>query len=222
VRTVFIGAGSLAVMTARLLLRRRHEVVMVEREKGRIDALSEELDCGFVHGDGSKPAILRETDPEQSDVLFCLTGSDQANIIASLVGRSLGFPRVITKVEDPEFEHICVELGLEETIIPSRTIGRYLVDTVGGMDLLELSGLLKDEARLFSFVARVEDAVPLDELNLPSESRVVWLYRDGRFLLPERSDRLRVGDEVVVITHSRYLATLRERWEVQHEREHGH
>jgi trk system potassium uptake protein TrkA len=127
-RAVFIGAGSLAVMTAKLIRERGEEVVIIEQDKERIDALAEQIDCGFLHGDGSKPAMLREADPEHTDVLFALTGNDQANILASLVGRSLGFKRVVTKIDDFEFEHICRELGLEDVIVPSRTVGRFLAE----------------------------------------------------------------------------------------------
>lgn len=127
-RMVFIGAGQLSVVTAKLLHEKGVEVVIIEQDKERIDSLSDEIDCGFLHGDGSKPAMLREADPEGTDVLFALTGNDQANILASLVGRSLGFRRVVTKIEDPEFEHVCKELGLEDLIVPSRTIGRFLAE----------------------------------------------------------------------------------------------
>lgn len=216
-RAVFVGAGSLAVMTARFLLRRRHEVVIIERNKERIEALAGELDCGFLLGDGSKPVILREADPARTDVLFCLTGNDQANILASLVGRSLGFARIVTKIDDPEFEHICIELGLEDMIIPSRTIGRYLADLFQGMNLLDLSGVIKDEARIFTFVARRDDEMPAADLNLPSRSRIVCLYRGGKFVPLEDDTHLREDDEVVLITHADDLASLHERWGVQME-----
>lgn len=209
-RAVFVGASSLAVMTSRILLKRNHEVVMVEQDRGRIDALSDELDCGFLHGDGSKPDLLRETDPGQTDLLFCLTNNDQTNIIASLVGRSLGFARVVTRIEDPAFEHICIELGLKDTIIPARTIGRYLADMFEGRDLLELSGMIKDEARIFSFVVRAEQAGPADTLPLPKDSRIVCLYRGGKFMLPAEHVSLETGDEVMLITHSRHLPELNE------------
>lgn len=133
-RVVFIGASSLAVVTAKLMRERGEEVVIIEHDKDHIDALSEELDCGFLHGDGSKPAILREANPEGTDVLFALTDNDQANILASLVGRSLGFKRVVTKIQDAELEHICKELGLEDIIVPSRTIGRFLAERYGSKE----------------------------------------------------------------------------------------
>ena len=211
-RAVFIGASALSVMTARYLLARGHEVVIIEKEKEGIDALGTELDCGFLHADGAKPAVLREADPEHTDVLFCLTGSDQANIISSLVGRSLGFGRVVTKINDPEFEHICIELGLEGTIIPARTVGRHLTEMFEGTNPLEISAMIKGEARVFSFVAREEDAKPISELDLPDSTRIICLYRDQKFLLPGDDDRLKPGDEVVLITHSRNLPALAERW----------
>jgi len=211
-RAVFIGASALTVMTARFLLSRGHEVVIIEKDKEAIDALTAELDCGFLHADGAKPAVLREADPEHTDVLFCLTGSDQANIISSLVGRSLGFGRVVTKINDPEFEHICIELGLEDTIIPARTVGRHLSEMFEGTNPLEISAMIKADARVFSFVARDDDAKPIAELELPDSTRVICLYRDQKFLLPGDGDRLKPGDEVVLITHSRNLPALAERW----------
>ena len=211
-RFVFVGASSLAIATTRLLLHRAHEVVIVEWDKEKIDTLAEELDCAFVHGDGSKPAILREVSPEQTDLLLCLTGNDQANIIASLVGRSLGFPRVVTKIEDQEFEHICIELGLEDVIIPARTIGRYLADIAEGHDILELSSMIKHEARILSFVVHEAEEGPLGELSLPSTARVICLYRDQQLVLPDEKTRLVDGDEVVLLTHRENVAALRERW----------
>jgi trk system potassium uptake protein TrkA len=220
-RAVFIGAGAIAVMTARTLVKRGHEVVIIERDKGRIEALAEELDCGFVHGDGSKPAILREAGPEQTDFLYCLTDNDQSNILASLVGKSLGFKRMVTRIEDPEFEHICIGLGLEDTIVPARTIGRYLADMFAGHDLLELSAMIKDEARVFSFVVKEDDAGKISALDLPKDSRVICCYRDGKFMLPKPEDEVRLDDEVVIITHSRNVSELEKRWGPRTQRRHA-
>ncbi|MFU2488078.1 potassium channel family protein [Thauera sp. WH-1] len=211
-RAVFVGASSLAVTTARRLLAGGHEVVIVDSDRECIEALSAELDCGFLHGDGSKPALLREADPQSTDWLFCLTGNDQTNILSSLVGRSLGFRRVVTKIEDSEFEHLCLELGLEDIIIPTRTIGRYLFDMFEGRDHMEIIALIKGEARAFSFVARAEDEKPIAELGLPEGSRVMFFYRNERFTLPEADSTLRRGDEVMIVTHSRNLEALRARW----------
>ena len=211
-RTVFIGAGKVSIGTAKALVKKGHEVVIIETDKARIDELAEEMDCSFLLGDGSQPNILREVNPTQTDILYCLADSDQANVIASLIGRSLGFKRIVTSIGDPQFEEICHELGLQDTIIPSRTISRYLEDMVGGTENVDLSAVIKDEARFFTFSAGPEAAVPVAELNLPADSRVICYYRDGRFALADDLTKLQEDDEVVVLTHSKNMAALQKLW----------
>lgn len=211
-RVVLLGASTIAVITADLLLKRGHEVVIIERNKEKIQELSDHLDCGYLHGDGSKPDLLKEADPQGTDLLFCLTDHDQVNIITSLVGKSLGFQRVIVKIEDPQFEHICMELGLTDTIIPARMTGRFLADMAQGQDLLELSAMIKDEARVFSFVVTEDAEKTIDGLELPDETRVICLYRNNTFVLPDAETLLKPHDEVVIITHSKNLPDLNKRW----------
>jgi trk system potassium uptake protein TrkA len=212
-RTVFVGAGKVSIETAKGLIKKGHEVVIIETDKAKIDELSEEMDCSFLQGDGSQPNLLREVNPAQTDVLYCFTDNDQANVIASLVGRSLGFKRVVTGIGDPQFEDICHELGLKDTIIPSRTISRYLEDMVGGTENVELSTVLKDEARFFTFTANKEDAVPAKDLNLPADAKVICYYRDGKFSHADEETTFRIGDEVVILTHSKNMPALQERWQ---------
>ena len=211
-RAVFIGAGDLTNMTARQLLDTGYEVIIIEQDKARIDELSSDMDAGFIHGDGSKPAILREADPSATDFLFCLSGNDQDNIIASLVGRSIGYQRVITRVEDPSYEHICMELGLTDIIVPDYTIARHLADMCAGQNPLEVSALIKGDARVFSFVAGEEDEGPVAELQLPAGSRLMFLYRNEEFMLPDADTALQEGDEVVIISNSKALPELKTRW----------
>lgn len=207
-KAIFVGASSIAIMTARTLLKRNHEVIIIERDKEKIDMLSNEFDCGFLLGDGSKPSLLRETNPKKSDELYCLTNHDQTNIIASLVGRSLGFARVVTKIEDPGYEHVCIELGLEDTIIPSRTIARHLTDMFEGRHPFELSTMFRYDASTFSFVAREEHVGAIHELALPKASRIMCIYRQQQLIVPEEKQQIELGDEVIIITHQKNLEAL--------------
>lgn len=58
--------------------------IIIKTDKDTIDELSEEMDCSFLHGDGSQPNLLGEVNPKETDFLFCLTDSDQANVISSM------------------------------------------------------------------------------------------------------------------------------------------
>jgi trk system potassium uptake protein TrkA len=211
-RIVFSGASPLTIITAKALIEQGHEVIIIEVKKEKIDQISQELDCSFLLGDSARPAILSQVDPKGSDILFCLTNSDQINIITSLLGRSMGFKRVITSIEDTDLDQLCRELGLVDTIVPVRTISQHLDNMVRGLDYINLSTLLKEDARFFIFTADEDDAVNVLELGLPKDARAIFYYRDHRFHFIENDTRLRKGDEVVILTSARTLPDLNERW----------
>jgi len=194
-RVVIVGGGSLGTRTARILTHRKHEVVVIESESARAESIRESLDCGVICGDGTRPAVLTEAEPSHTDALLALTSNARTNLISGLIGRSVGFARVITRIDDEEFEHVALELGLSDTIVPARTIGRYLADVVEGHDVLELSGAIKGDARIFVFVAREEDEGTLEELKLPSAARVSHLFRGDTLVLAEHKSAVRQSSE---------------------------
>jgi len=211
-KIVMVGASSLAVFTAEILLRRGDEVVVIDTDRENIRDLSERLDCGFILGDGTRPAVLQQVGPEDTDVLLCLTGNDRDNILAALVGRSLGFKRVVPKIEEQEFLHICTELGLSDTIVPDLSVARTLSDMIAGLAVLDLSTIIRGPVRFFAFVVGEEDAGPLSVLDLPRRTRPICVYRGEEFVLPDEKMEIQKDDEVVLITHSDELSTLSERW----------
>ena len=211
-RIVFSGASPTSIISARQLIKLGHDLVIIEIDKEKIDELSEELDCSFLHGNAAKPAILSQVDPKNCDFLFCLTDDDQANIITSLLGKSMGFRRTITSIQNEDLATLCDEIGLEDTIIPARTISQHLNNIVEGLDNIELSTLLRGNARFFSFKASKKEKCKVSELDLPEEARVIYYYRDDEFLFAEQDAKLREGDEIVILTDSEHLADLSERW----------
>jgi trk system potassium uptake protein TrkA len=211
-RIVFSGAGPMTVITTQALTIKGHEVIIIEVDKEKIDRLSDELDCSFVHGDAAKPAILSQVNPKNCDFLFCLADSDQANIITALLGRSMGFKRVVPSIEDAELQQLCGELQLDDTIIPVRTMSQYLENMVRGLDNIELSTVLKHDARLFTFIAGKEETLKIKELDLPEDTEVLFFYREDQFNFVGKETALKESDEVVILTRSKNLTDLKKRW----------
>jgi trk system potassium uptake protein TrkA len=87
-RIVFVGAGNLTSMTARELIAQGQDVVIIEQSKEKIEELSDELDCGFLHATGAGHMLPRWTRRRRTSCLR--EGDDRINIIASLIGVSLG------------------------------------------------------------------------------------------------------------------------------------
>jgi trk system potassium uptake protein TrkA len=93
------------------------------------------------------------------------------------------------------------------------TVGRYLADMAEGQNIIEISDILRGEARIFSFRVGPEQAVPISELSLPTAARAICVYRNGQeFLFAEPGTRLKPDDEVVVLARANALKALRERF----------
>lgn len=115
-RIVVVGASRFGQATTRQLLDKGHEVVLVDSDRSRLESLEEDLDCGMLHGDGSLPSIQRDAYGDHADALVLLTNSDDVNILAAAVGKSIGFERVLPQIVRGELISVCEELGLEDLI----------------------------------------------------------------------------------------------------------
>ncbi len=210
---VLIGSNALTLATARMLLDEGFEVILIERDKERIDELAEQIDCGLLHGDGGSPEVLEQVEPHSTSALFSLLNNQQTNIIVALVAHSLKFKRVIPLVSEAIFEHICTELGLEDTVAPNRAVARHLVNMIKGEKSLELSALIHEDAEVYSFIVTDNEAGALNELGLPKGCRLICLYRDEKMVLPEETDTLQIDDEVILITRADRISELKKQLE---------
>lgn len=198
-RVVIVGASNLAAATAESLIQRGHEVVMVERDRARIEELGERLDAAFVAGDGIRPSILKETSPDECEALLALTSGDQDNILAALVGRSVGFQRVLPKVSDPELEHVALEVGLTELLVPDRTMAQAIADRVEGGHGAGGEQMIPGGFRLFTFIATLDDAERECLKDLPRGVKPLAIFRGDGFVLPSETDQVHAGDRVLLI-----------------------
>lgn len=212
-RIVFVGASNLSVEAARSLLDDGHEVVIVDEDAERLGGLEEmDLDCGLVHGDGSRPAVLTELGPGNTDFLFCMSASDQDNILAALAGKRLGFGRVVAKIDDPDFSGLCSELGLEDVLIPSQETANAVADRVAGIESVDLAPLMKTGIRFFSFAARSSEEGTVEDLELPVGARVLAVTRDGEAELASGDTRIRERDKLYLVCSQDQVKELRKRF----------
>jgi trk system potassium uptake protein TrkA len=212
-RIVFVGASSTSILAARALLEKGYEVVLVDRDPEKIDQLQDEIDCGLLHGDGSRPGTLEEIGPSEHDILICLSDSDEANVLSALVGRSLGFGRVVPKIEDPGLEPICTELGLTDVIVPEREVAQGLVDLAEGRSNAALSTVVRSGLRFFAFTVAPEESGSLKDLKLPDGARAIARSRDDQSELVDDDTRLDEGDEVIVLAAESCLGDLQKRFD---------
>lgn len=210
-RLVFAGASNLVIKTVQQLNEQtRHDIIIIENDAALIDTLNDQLNAAFIQGDASPPSILKEANPTSCDFFFASTDRDESNMIAALTAKALGYKRVVVIIKEESYEPICQELGLEEIIIPLRTVRRDIINIIDGERERHLSDYIRADLRLFSFrVSSDTEAQSMADLGFPKDTKPIVVYddRDTPRALSEEM-MIQPGDEVVLLTHKSLLKTL--------------
>jgi trk system potassium uptake protein TrkA len=126
-RTSIVGGGDVGVQVAELLGPRGFLDRLVEVDRTRCWALAERLhDVQVLHGDGTNIAFLRDEQIARADALLAVTGSDEANLMTSLLARELGVERVFALVHRPGYAGVYSHLGVTGTVSPHETIAHVM------------------------------------------------------------------------------------------------
>lgn len=198
-RIVIVGGSKFGIATAERLIELNHEVVLIDRDRDRLERLSERLDCGMIEGDGTLPTTLREAFSGEEDSLIALTNASDDNILASLVARSIGYGRVIPQIVSPELLDVCHELQLDDVITPHATVADSICQGLEEQSEIDEETSLQNDLRLRRMTFP-EDAPPgtLDALSLPETVRPVARIRDGQETLAAPDTELAPGDCLLI------------------------
>lgn len=141
-RIVVVGGGRVGLRTARLLVDRGHDAVIVERDPERCAVLSDEYVATVVEGDGTDPGILRQTGLDRADALVALTGQTGQNLTACLLAERLSAGDLRTVMRVVGDDEATYREFVDATIDPERAGGRMAANAVepGIQALEEVSG----------------------------------------------------------------------------------
>lgn len=211
-RIVIGGATRLGAILAGQLIENDHEVVIIDQDSHRLEELAEHLDCGMIHGDASHPSTLREAAGDSNDVLVALTDSDEDNVLCALVGRSIGFNRVIPRIGETELGAICEELGLEDFIASDDALAASLLASIEEDRSPGHESPLSGNFRITAFDAEGGlEGRKLDDIDLGNKVRFIALHREEGDHFADADIELQRGDRLMLIGGREALREARDR-----------
>jgi trk system potassium uptake protein TrkA len=209
-RVIIMGCGRVGEQVARVMAGEGHTVAVIDPASEALARLGPDFKGKTVRGLGFNRKILLEAGIEQADAFAATSSSDNANIVAARLARTVfRVPKVVARLYDPRRAEIYRRLGL--ITISSTTWGARRIH-----ELLTHAEL--DPVMTFGNgeVALIEIEVPprlagraVNQLTVPGEVAVVTITRQGRALLPALGAEFRTGD----VVHLAVLSAAMERVE---------
>ncbi|MFB6171953.1 MAG: Trk system potassium transporter TrkA [Haloarculaceae archaeon] len=101
-RVVVVGAGEVGSSIAESLVA-AHEVVVVDRDRDRVESLTYSLDVLAIAGDGASVDTLRDATIAEADLLIASTDDDETNIVTCGTAATVGDAFSIARVKNTQY-----------------------------------------------------------------------------------------------------------------------
>ena len=210
-----VGAGTVGYgLAVELQALEHHEVVLIERNRGRAEELREELGDIVVHGDGTEVVFLESVGAARADLLIAVTGDDGANLVSCQVAKHwFHVARTIARVNIPRNERLFHELGIDSTVSAAAAVmGQIEFDlpehTVIPLMRLHDTGLQVADLHVLEGSEVAGRAIR--ELALPQDTMVTLVVGlDGVPRMPGGDTILHAGDELIVVMREESEGELR-------------
>jgi len=172
-RVVVAGGGRVGRRAAHMLDDRGHDVIVVERDSERADALSDDYVATVIEGDATRPDILEQVGLDRADVVAALTSQTGTNLAICMMVRELS-PDTQTVVRTERESGEEFDRFVDEVIFPERAGARAAVNAIEP----DVSALEDVTGELDILEVHVADGAPvadksLAEVALPHGSLVV-------------------------------------------------
>jgi len=218
-RVIIIGAGEVGYHIAKKLSDEKKDVVLIDTDPSKIRRISEHLDVQALLGSGTSPRMLRLAGIEEAELLAAATDSDEVNLIACLLARSLNRHAVkIARVRNQEYLQ-------EQSLFSQDLLGVDLIINTQAMmvntilSLMQIPGasevidFVDGAVKLVSFLISHESPLAgkkLSDLRSHGENLLVGaIVRGHKILIPSGRDTIQPLDLVyLVVKKSEVNATL--------------
>lgn len=202
---IVIGGGKVGYHLSKALLAEGHEVLVIEKNRSRLDFICNELGSICLHGDGCEASTQAEAGTARADMLIAVTGDDEDNLVACQVAKhKFKVPRTIARSNNPKNETFFGMMGIDVTVNSTNVIMEHIQQEVPTHILTHLLSF-RDKG-----VEMVEIKITDDSKSIGHKVKDIVLPPGGQLLLFIRHEQkpqmaspdtvIQSGDQIIALT----------------------
>lgn len=199
---IIMGGGRIAQKTAEQLPDYMNIKIM-ENDIERCNELTEQLDnrIMIINGDGRDLDLLEEEGIKHTDAFIALTDNSEANILACLAAKRKGVKKSVAEVENIDYIGMAESMDIGTVINKKKIAASYIYQMMLNADVSNVKSLTFADADVAEFTVKEGSKITrsrIKDINLPKESIIGGLIREGKGLLVTGDTLIQPGDHVVV------------------------
>ncbi|MDR0703140.1 MAG: Trk system potassium transporter TrkA [Azoarcus sp.] len=219
-KIIILGAGQVGASVAEGLISEANDITLVDTDPDSLAELRNRFEVRTVCGNAASPSVLREAGAENADLLIAVTQSDQTNLCACKIARTLfNLPTRVARLRSADYaDHPELldnsNFAVDFSICPEQIVTDYirrLIDFPEALQVLDFAG---GQVNLTSVIAHEGNPLvgrPLADLRaqLPDvDAHIAAIYRKGNPILPTGDTVILPGDEVFCLAATPYIRAV--------------
>jgi trk system potassium uptake protein TrkA len=220
-RIVILGAGQVGSSVAEVLASEANDITIVDLDAGELAELADRLDVRTVVGNGALPTILQQAGIDDADMLVAVTQSDQTNLVACKIARSLfNVPTRIARLRAADFledQRLLADenFAVSHAICPEQEITDYiarLVEFPKALQVLRFANDLVTLVGVRAYQGGLLVGKPIrsmrEHLPVGVDARIAAIFREHQAIEPDGDTVIEAGDEVFVLASTEHIQTV--------------
>ncbi len=207
-RIMIAGTSRIAIRLAEQISKEYSdlEIYIAEPDKKMADLASAELpeNVRVLVGSSTDRHFLREEGIRYEDLFIAATDREDLNVLSCLLAKKEGAKRTVALVYQTELEYVVQDTGIDTLINPKRVTVNAIVNRATSTDEIEgLEELEGGDASVREFLIKSgngKTGKKISDLNLPDDTLIAMINRDGDAIFPDSDSILEEKDHVLVFT----------------------
>jgi trk system potassium uptake protein TrkA len=216
-RILILGAGQVGASVAEALASEANDITIIDQNRESLAQIADRLDVRTLAGNAAYPSALREAGIEDADLLVAVTQSDQTNLVACKIARSMfNVPTRIARLRSPDFLDEALlsdeNFSVDYAICPEQEITEYigkLIEFPEALQVLEFAGgrvtLVGVRAVQGGLLVGKPIRAMREHLTEKIDARIAAIFREHQPLDPDGHTVIEPGDEVFVLAASEHI-----------------
>ncbi|GAB7012825.1 potassium channel family protein [Halolamina salina] len=203
---IIVGAGDIGSPLIDIATRSGNEVVVVERDARKADAIAEQYDCLVLNADATTMETLEDAGAGRADAIISTTDQDATNVMVCLLAKELDVPAITSVVHDAEHMNLFRQIGVNTIENPQQLIAGYLYRAVARPAIVDYMRI-GERAEVFEITVTEDAPIAGKTLTeagegglLGDDALIVAIEREGedRPLTPRGNTRIEANDLLTV------------------------
>jgi len=204
-RIMIAGGGNIGKRLAQAL-EKRYQVKILEHNAQRAQDLSRDLDKTIVlHGDAADEDLLLEENVDQMDVFCALTNDDEANILSSMLIKSLGARKVMSLINRHAYVDLMESQGsIDVAISPQQITISGLLAHVRRGDVVAVHSLRRGAAEAIEAIAHGDSVSSkvvgksVEQIKLPKGTTIGAIIRGEEVIMAHHDVVIENEDHLIM------------------------